>query len=300
MGIFFPGPSVWRRRQPGDDDDVLVLPTILPNPQLDHTIHHKTPAHTKHPLSALLPLDLFAAVTSALLVSPLVLIIDRAIVINSVPHSNTTLSQAMWAGLVGLVRRPGQFVRDRGFGWVVGLYVGTYAVANGVEVVGHAGLYDPAMPKFVAASGVNVALNLLKDRHLATTCGPLPSHPVSLASFTLFGLRDTVTVFSSFILPPIIVPHLITHLRCTEREAAVMAQFMAPVAMQVVSTPAHLLGLDLYNRPLPSTTPHQRWQAVRANYLSTTVFRMARKIPAFGLGGACNGLIREEGRRWLA
>lgn len=69
------------------------------------------------------------------------------------------------------------------------------------------------------------------------------------------------------------------------------AQFMAPAAMQIVSTPLHLLGLDLYNRN--ERVPFgERLNKIRVDWLKSTLARMARIIPAFGVGGVVNTRVR--------
>ena len=70
------------------------------------------------------------------------------------------------------------------------------------------------------------------------------------------------------------------------------AQFVAPAALQLASTPLHLLGLDLYNRN--TKTPWaQRWTKVKADWLMSSFARMARIVPAFGVGGVVNTRVRK-------
>jgi hypothetical protein len=67
-----------------------------------------------------------------------------------------------------------------------------------------------------------------------------------------------MTIFASFNLPSIIAPQLanlppsiqsrFSRILSSEAGRANTAQFLAPAAIQLVSTPIHLLGLDLYNR----------------------------------------------------
>lgn len=62
----------------------------------------------------------------------------------------------------------------------------------------------------------------------------------------------------------------------------------APAAMQLLSTPLHLWGLDLYNRPRGGG----RARTVARNWLGSSVARMARVVPAFGVGGVVNARVR--------
>jgi hypothetical protein len=70
------------------------------------------------------------------------------------------------------------------------------------------------------------------------------------------------------------------------------AQFLAPATMQIFSTPLHLLGLDMYNRQ--RATWGERLAKVRAEWGMTTIARMGRIIPAFGVGGVVNRSVRER------
>ncbi|KAJ3153360.1 hypothetical protein HDU86_005318 [Geranomyces michiganensis] len=177
-----------------------------------------------------------------------------------------------------------------------GLYFATYAAANVVESIGNYGYYEPAMPKFLAASVTNVTMNVLKDRFLTTSLGTRPQHPIQPITYALYGGRDCLTVFASFTLPPILAPMLQSSAKIGHKESMIYAQFLSPVLMQVISTPVHLLGIDIYNRPgLPLA---ERYEFIKRGYLQTTGVRMFRKIPAFGLGGFTNSWIRETGYDW--
>lgn len=59
------------------------------------------------------------------------------------------------------------------------------------------------------------------------------------------------------------------------------AQVFCPLAIQFVSTPLHLIGLDLYNRKTVSFT--ERMNMVKTQYWKTALMRSARIIPAFSL-----------------
>lgn len=76
--------------------------------------------------------------------------------------------------------------------------------------------------------------------------------------------------------------------------AASVAQFVTPAAIQVVSTPLHLLGLDLYNRPGVGMGGEQgRAAQVVKNWAKSAFARMGRIVPAFGVGGVVNTKVRK-------
>lgn len=65
---------------------------------------------------------------------------------------------------------------------------------------------------------------------------------------------------------------------------------LAPAAIQLFSTPLHLLGLDLYNRPRGA----ERAKKVARDWLKSSAARMGRIVPAFGVGGVVNSRVRRE------
>lgn len=70
------------------------------------------------------------------------------------------------------------------------------------------------------------------------------------------------------------------------------AQLLVPVLSQVVATPVHLLGLDMYSNP-EKGEKGERAKRIRRGLLGTTAVRCARIIPAFGVGGIVNTGLRE-------
>ena len=72
--------------------------------------------------------------------------------------------------------------------------------------------------------------------------------------------------------------------------AASVAQFLSPAAVQLVSTPLHLLGLDLYNRQ--GVSGGERLTRVVRDWMKSSLARMGRIIPAFGVGGVVNTKVR--------
>ena len=120
---------------------------------------------------------------------------------------------------------------------------------------------------------------------------------VPKATYALFGLRDSLTIFASFNLPPLIAPMLPHFNEEVEKRFSRVsaAQFLAPAGMQLLSTPLHLWGLDLYNRPIGNGI---RWQQrvgrVSRDWLGSSFARMGRIVPAFGVGGVVNTGIRRR------
>jgi|TARA_R110002003_G_scaffold132_8_gene12430 hypothetical protein len=75
--------------------------------------------------------------------------------------------------------------------------------------------------------------------------------------------------------------------------AASVAQFVTPAAVQLVSTPLHLLGLDLYNRPgVRMLGGEGRGARVLRDWAKSAAARICRIVPAFGVGGVVNTKVR--------
>ena len=144
--------------------------------------------------------------------------------------------------------------------------------------------------KFSAVSLVNLSLALYKDSQFTKMFGTISPRPLPPANYALLALRDSLTIFASFNLLPKIAPLLPESLEDHISRLSV-AQFTSPALMQVLNTPLYLLALDLYDRN-PTTPVRDRLKKVRLDRLATSLARMCRVIPAFGVGGVVNIRMR--------
>ena len=183
------------------------------------------------------------------------------------------------------------------------LYFGTYFTANSIDTIQSIKANTPyssttaGTSKFVATSTSNLALCLYKDNQFTQLFGSAGSkRPVPLPTFALFTVRDCLTIFASFNLPPVFAPKIEAYMGEEVKKyvgAASVAQFVTPAAIQFVSTPLHLLGLDLYNRPdARMGGPDGRVGQVVKNWAKSAFARIGRIIPAFGVGGVVNTKTR--------
>lgn len=122
-----------------------------------------------------------------------------------------------------------------------------------------------------------------------------PTSQVPKISYGLFCLRDSITIFASFNIPSLVAPSIPDTLASTPDKKAALAQFACPALMQFVSTPMHLLGLDLYNRQPPGglSFATERWPRIRRDYISSSFARMGKIVPAYGVGGVVNVNMRK-------
>ncbi|KAI1468866.1 uncharacterized protein F4812DRAFT_424954 [Daldinia caldariorum] len=251
--------------------------------------------------------DLTSAACAASIVAPLIAIIDRSIMENA--SGRNTLGNSLRASLRTLLRRPHAVLVSKPVALVFMLYGGTYLTANTLDTATATVRNAPAAgvtsgtAKFAASSAANVGLCVYKDQVFVRMFGPPAAHrgpprPVPLPSYLLFTLRDCLTIFASFNVPPVLGPYLDERVLGASLRSRVggttLAQFVAPAAVQLLSTPVHLLGLDLYNRPAGQASWRDRWLQVRKNWAVSAAARICRIVPAFGLGGTVNSKVRKN------
>jgi hypothetical protein len=106
-----------------------------------------------------------------------------------------------------------------------------------------------------------------------------------------------MTILASFSLPGIISQYLQENQGYEKSTADFTTQLVTPVSMQILSTPLHLYGLDLYNRDI--ATQSERIKFIGQEYIKTTLARMARIFPAYGVGGVINKSVRKSGSAYL-
>ncbi|KAJ5170608.1 uncharacterized protein N7500_003391 [Penicillium coprophilum] len=191
---------------------------------------------------------------------------------------------------------------------------------------------DTGLPKFFATTIVNMTICVYKDARFAKMFGasppsdspvrssvmntnpvarkygsalrapcPPPSAPIAptpqipKVSYGLFCLRDSITIWASFNIPALIAPSVPDFLASSPTMKSSIAQFACPAAMQFVSTPMHLLGLDLYNRQ-PAGGMHwtERAARIRRDYVPSCFARMGKIVPAYGVGGVVNVRMRDS------
>ncbi|KAK4152340.1 hypothetical protein C8A00DRAFT_34981 [Chaetomidium leptoderma] len=244
--------------------------------------------------------DIISAASAAALVAPIISIIDRSIMENA--SGSRPLVDSLKSSLRSLLRHPAGVVFSKPFALIFAVYGGTYLTANTLDTATSTVRSLPAThvtsgtAKFAASSAANIGVCIYKDQVFVRLFGPpgITPRPVTVPSYLLFAARDCMTIFASFNLPPLLGPVLSRRLGDeVQRHVSgqTLAQFAAPAAVQLASTPAHLWGLDIYNRPAASSWG-ERWAAVRKNWAVSTAARICRIVPAFGVGGVVNLKVR--------
>ncbi|KAK0636679.1 hypothetical protein B0T17DRAFT_605328 [Bombardia bombarda] len=248
----------------------------------------ETKWNTKN-LALRLGADLVSAASAAVLVAPIISIIDRSIMENA--SGRRALGASLRSSLRTLLLRPHHIILSKPVALIFMLYGGTYLTANAVDTATSTVQNRPAThvtsgtAKFASSSAANIGLCIYKDQVFVRLFGPPGAvpRPVAIPSYLLFAARDCLTIFASFNVPPLLGPVLTRHLSEEAQRYAsgqTLAQFAAPAAVQLVSTPgAAELG--------------DRWAAVRKNWAISTAARICRIMPAFGVGGVVNVKVRK-------
>eukprot|EP01046_Picozoa_sp_COSAG06_P043889 COSAG06_NODE_5822_length_3257_cov_1.176377_4_plen_265_part_00 len=247
------------------------------------------PARSGPPAALSAGVDVGAAVTASLAVSPFIMTIDAAIV--GAAAGRHTLGGAIARGTAETLRRPWGLMRNPGYWMVASVYAATYATANLIDSVSARREVSPAVHGTTKLLAKDVAFARMYG---AAKGGRMP--PVTVA---LFGARDLLTVASAYTIPPILAAALERGGggNFTQQQAEASAQLIAPVAMQVVCAPVHLLALNCYNVPVSSVA--QRAAAVAHTAPQTIVAYAVRMAPSFGIGVVMNSSLTCSGHAAL-
>jgi len=241
----------------------------------------------KSPLLVRLGAEALCGTLSAIAVAPAITIIDKAIVANA--SGVEALLPGIINGFKSLFRNPIAYVRQPSFLFICGVYSGTYITSNCIEAACQRSSKSSFFPKLIGASGMNVTLSILKDQTFARMFGKGPPRSLPPMSIALFGMRDSLTILAGFSLPGLLSIQL-QESGWRKHSSETFSQILTPVFMQIFSTPFYLVGLDLYNRTGVSTA--ERVDFVQKEYTKTTIARMSRILPAYGIGGVVNTQLR--------
>lgn len=143
-----------------------------------------------------------------------------------------------------MIYTPFQFFTSFKFRWMYIVYGLTY-IANNLSDTHR---YIPSVPveiqNLLVTFLVNTSVGVMKDKAYAQHFGASQKRPFPYVSLGLFYTRDIITVASAFTLPPLIEKSF----SFSERKSDTIAQLLCPLLIQMVVSPLHLLGLDIYNR----------------------------------------------------
>ena len=148
---------------------------------------------------------------------------------------------------------------------------------------------DPAGPKFVATTAVNMTTCILKDQAFARMYGGGKPKPTPAGSYFCWFLRDASTMGIVFSLPTIVGPIINPE---NPSAGTNTAQIIMPILWQPVSTPLHLLGYEIFNNP--EGTVADRIAFLKSDYFRTVGIRIVRMAPPWSFGTIANRTWRES------
>ncbi|KAJ5400530.1 hypothetical protein N7465_011019 [Penicillium sp. CMV-2018d] len=186
--------------------------------------------------------------------------------------------------------------------FIVNSSVGIWKDVKFAQLFGHSNTSVPATnnttppsptptPTSTSASSSTSTSNTTSPPKTARSIGRTR---IPVATYSAFLVRDALTIFGSFSLPAMVSASIPDSIASQEYLKILIAQLAIPASIQLISTPIHLLGLDLYNRPQVMPTK-DRISRVSRDWIGASLLRMCRIIPAFGIGG----FVNTEGRLYL-
>jgi len=239
------------------------------------------------------------SVASALSVVPVVMGVDKAV---TQAAAGMPLGQALKKVAIDMVKRPRAIAIP--FGMVMGVYTLTYGANNLADVLGERyelGSTTQNSLKLFGATGAYTSSSIVKDVAFAKMFSKAAEtaaevkRAVPMTTYGTFLFRDALIIGAGFILPAMVAGGFKSN-GMEKQTADKVAQLATPCAMQVVITPIHLLGLNLYNTPVATTS--ERLKAVAKTCPEATGVRMFRFFWAYGVGGLVNKSLNQRARDW--
>ena len=157
------------------------------------------PARSGPPAALSAGVDVGAAVTASLAVSPFIMTIDAAIV--GAAAGRHTLGGAIARGTAETLRRPWGLMRNPGYWMVASVYAATYATANLIDSVSARREVSPAVhgtTKLLGTTAINTTACIAKDVAFARMYGAAKGGRMPPVTVALFGARDLLTVASAY------------------------------------------------------------------------------------------------------
>lgn len=201
-----------------------------------------------------------------------------------------TLAASLRTSARQMLSTPVRYVRSPQYTFVVGTYAGTYISKNLADTVCKETEQTPekeAFYKFWSVLAVNGGLSVFwKDPGLARLFGKSAGPAMPKTVYASWMLRDALHMVGATVLPDY----------CEQRfgwtkDQWRLAQLTFPLMTQLVTTPAHLLGLDLYNHPTSALSA--RLGRIRKNWLPSSGLRMIRMFAPWSLGLIINRDLRD-------
>ena len=244
-----------------------------------------------------IPKELGCAFAASALVSPMVSILDKAMV-QEITGAGAFFAQ-MGLACKEMVVTPKKFFGGLSFRLTLVVYFGTYSVANVSEAaLDYWQVREEEKRKKLkvsAASAANVSLLAWRDsvfaREFSGGAKSAVPRKAPIRTITMFAMRDFGTMAATFYVAPKAAQWLIKEYDVNRDVAELSMALAVPVFAQFVTAPFHIHAMDFYVRPV--ATSADRFQKIGKEFNKIASARGLRILPAFGIGSYANNKLRE-------
>lgn len=236
--------------------------------------------------------ELLAAFISSSIISPAMAVIDMSVIKTQMNKSGGFKDSCIWTLQHQATR--GKFWRP--YLIMNSVYTATYGTANLTELYCKKKDIDFKIPTLLATSVVNILMIGYKDREFSKIVrnslegGSVVRAKFPIQSQILYCLRDSLTIFSNFVAKKNAINF--TDKYMSHNTSDLLMSILMPVSAQFISTPLHILGVDYFQHRDKRFL--DRIRTIPKMYSSICLGRIIRVIPAFGLGGFINDMIRQK------
>ncbi|RNF25702.1 uncharacterized protein Tco025E_02139 [Trypanosoma conorhini] len=291
----------------------------------------EAPAKTLHKVRSFTPGVVLADVATALVVGASaavpISIVDYSIMARVAGVTDSSLRE-LWRGTKTLLLRPHRFFLPCAenkcslvfrvcFAVYTGTYIGSNTMKSYCEAKGYA-TETGNLATGITSGFFNTALTIWKDGVILRSLPPINANMVAAAAKPvpwltrgLFGTRDILTCVGAFTIAPMVANWLARHCwNPAERAKAKApgpvegkvriplstvdtAQLLTPAALQFVTTLLHITAIR-YRQTYPKFDMRDLQSSLRDTYLSSTLLRVVRIVPSFGLGAILNRELRSD------
>lgn len=249
--------------------------------------------------------DLASGFLAAFSVAPIMLIVDKSVVESLA--GKTTITKSVIKSVQKMFLKPNQFFINGSFAWILSVYGGTYMANNSIDTLCKVYNVNDLIPKLIGVTSVNMVLSILKDayfakKHTTKADSPPVVKSVPLRSYIIWFIRDVATIAFGFVVPTRLGDYLHRKRDIKNEKAQKISQFFCPIIFQLVGTPLHLAGNQIYIKP--NDTAMEISKKVISEVPKSLPIRMVRMASAYGIGGVNNRSFRNslvgkiEGENW--
>jgi hypothetical protein len=227
--------------------------------------------------------EIFAGIASSFIISPIMSIIDISIIKSQL--NKEKISKSITDNITFYSNNKQKFIRPV---YVMNIvYSSTYCTANLTELYCKKNNIDYKIPTLITTSIINILTISYKDIIYSKLLkNKLTKFPIQ--SKLLLATRDMMTINAAFIWKKDLINHFDKYIMHNKSEFIV--SILLPLSIQFISTPIHILAIDIYEKP--NSTIIERCKNIKLLYRSILFGRIIRTIPAFGIGGFINDMLR--------